>query len=280
MDPDTTPSLRMTVLASADNIAIVRHGLAGFAEALGAMPDLVDDIKTAVSEAVTNAVVHGYADSAGPVDVLAKVTGRNLEIVVRDYGAGIQPRPLTDEDTSLRVGLALVGALSDEFVVRGEEGQGTEVRMTFDLDRAERGEVEQHDMPSADVAPTETETRLSIRGAEAGDGVLPKVLTLMVARADLDLERLSDAQMIADFLARWSSTVDSRPLDISVLEAAGAIQIKVGPLEPGLGEQMLASNEVPGLGNTLERITHRAEVAEVPTGAGPAEYLVLELRSD
>jgi len=73
----------MTVLSKPENIAVVRHGLAGLAEGLGAEPDLVDDIKTAVSEAVTNAVVHGYPESVGPIDVEARVTDSLLEIVVR-----------------------------------------------------------------------------------------------------------------------------------------------------------------------------------------------------
>ncbi|MDX6616667.1 MAG: serine/threonine-protein kinase RsbW [Solirubrobacterales bacterium] len=281
MSEKTAPAIQMTVLSSPENIAVVRHGLAGLAEGLGAAPDLVDDIKTAVSEAVTNAVVHGYPGSVGPIDVEASVTERRLEIVVRDQGAGIQPRPLSDEQTSLRVGLALIGALSDEFVVRGEDGGGTELRISFDLDRGERGEVEQQEHLSAQSMPGENEARIAIRRAAASGAAIPKVLEMFVARADLSIERLSDAHVIGDFLSNWTSqAVDSKPLNVAITDGEGKVEIRIGPLEPGVGTRMLESNALPGLGNTLERITDRAEITRTDTDAGPAEYLVLELRSD
>jgi anti-sigma regulatory factor (Ser/Thr protein kinase) len=281
MSEKTAPAMQMTVLSSPENIAVVRHGLAGLAEGLGAAPDLVDDIKTAVSEAVTNAVVHGYPESMGPIDVEASVNDRRLEIVVRDRGAGIQPRPLSDEQTSLRVGLALIGALSDEFVVRGEDGSGTELRISFDLDRGERGEVEQLEPLSAQSTPGENEALIAIRSSVASGAAIPKVLEMFVARADLSIERLSDAHVIGDFLSNWTSeAVDSKPLKVAITDGEGRVEIRIGPLEPGVGTRMLESNALPGLGNTLERITDRAEINRTDTDAGPAEYLVLELRSD
>ena len=281
MSEKTAPAMQMTVLSTPENIAVVRHGLAGLAEGLGAAPDLVDDIKTAVSEAVTNAVVHGYPESMGPIDVEASVNDRRLEIVVRDRGAGIQPRPLSDEQTSLRVGLALIGALSDEFVVRGEDGSGTELRISFDLDRGDRGEVEQLEPLSAQSTPGENEALIAIRSSVASGAAIPKVLEMFVARADLSIERLSDAHVIGDFLSNWTSeAIDSKPLKVAITDGEGRVEIRIGPLEPGVGTRMLESNALPGLGNTLERITDRAEINRTDTDAGPAEYLVLELRSD
>jgi anti-sigma regulatory factor (Ser/Thr protein kinase) len=54
-----------------------------------------------------------------------------LTIVVRDHGAGIQPRPARAEPPALGLGLPLIAALSDAFELKGSAGQGTEVRMTF-----------------------------------------------------------------------------------------------------------------------------------------------------
>jgi serine/threonine-protein kinase RsbW len=281
MSEKTAPALQMTVLSKPENIAVVRHGLAGLAEGLGAAPDLVDDIKTAVSEAVTNAVVHGYPESMGPIDVEATVTDRRLEIVVRDQGSGMQPRPLSDGETSLRVGLALIGALSDEFVVRGDEGSGTELRISFDLDRGEGGEVERPEPLSAGSTLSEDQALIAIHSTVAGGDAIPKMLEMYVARADLSIERLSDAHVIGDFLSNWTwQAVDHKPLEVAISDGEGRVEIRIGPLQPGVGTRMLESNALPGLGNTLEQITDRAEVAAVDTDAGPAEYLVLELRSD
>ena len=55
----------------------------------------------------------------------------DLTIVVRDHGAGIQPKPARMEPPALGLGLPLIAALSDAFELRGTAGQGTEVRMTF-----------------------------------------------------------------------------------------------------------------------------------------------------
>ena len=56
-----------------------------------------------------------------------------LTIVVRDHGAGIQPRPARSEPPALGLGLPLIAALSDAFELRGSTGMGTEVRMTVRL---------------------------------------------------------------------------------------------------------------------------------------------------
>jgi anti-sigma regulatory factor (Ser/Thr protein kinase) len=92
-------------------------------------------MKMAVTEACTNVVVHAYDEDAGmlEVEMLADETG--LTIVVRDHGAGIQPRPARAEPPALGLGLPLIAALSDAFELKGSAGQGTEVRMTFSYAR-------------------------------------------------------------------------------------------------------------------------------------------------
>jgi hypothetical protein len=57
----------------------------------------------------------------------------------------------------------------------------------------------------------------------------------------------------------------------------GALEIQVGPLKPGLGSEMLERIEIPGHGNTLERLSDHAEVSERQTDEGPAEFLMLRL---
>jgi len=89
--------------------------------------------------------------------------------------------------------------LSDEFVVRGVEGSGTELRISFDLDRGESGEVSQQEPLSAESLPSEDEALIAIHSTVAGGGAIPKVLEMYVARADLSIERLSDAHVIGDF---------------------------------------------------------------------------------
>lgn len=272
--PASTPALRLALPANAENIAVIRQALGGMAAELGADPELIDDIKTAVSEAATNAVVHAYPEGeGGPIEVLATARGSQFEVVVRDRGVGMQPRPLEPQEPSLRVGLALIGALADQVEIRGEQGAGTELKIGFDLER--------QDDPLYEAGEPETvgvgQTRIAIEGSETAGAAIPKVLELLAARSDLDLDRLGDAQLVGDFLSSAASTIDSKPLEVSISELDNAIEIRVGPLEPGLGEKMLRSGDLPGYGNTLESVADRTEVTTQDTDKGPADFLILEI---
>jgi anti-sigma regulatory factor (Ser/Thr protein kinase) len=273
-------TLRLTLPARAENIAVVRQALAGVAGALGATDKLVDDIKTAVSEAATNVVAHAYPEGEeGPLEVCATLTGRNLEILVRDRGTGIQPRPVDGESPSLRVGLALIGALTDSFSVSGEEGQGTEVKLVFDLyrdaDSAESvGEVER------EVGPAEVQ--IAVRGSEQGGAAIPKVLEMLVARSGLTIDKLADAQLLGDHLAHWNSqtTVDARPMELKIEDENGSLTLHIGPLDPGQGARIIESSELPGLGKTLERLADELAIEKGEHGGSPVEFLRLEIRAE
>jgi serine/threonine-protein kinase RsbW len=112
----------------------VRQALTGVADALDFDASVLADMKMAVTEACTNVVVHAYEDDGMlEVEMLAGEDG--LTIVVRDHGAGIQPRPARQGAPALGLGLPLIAALSDAFELRGSAGLGTEVRMTFSYAR-------------------------------------------------------------------------------------------------------------------------------------------------
>jgi anti-sigma regulatory factor (Ser/Thr protein kinase) len=140
------PEVLLTMPARPEGVGVVRQALAGMADALDFDPTVLADMKMAVTEACTNVVVHAYDEDAGmlEVEMLADETG--LTIVVRDHGAGIQPRPARAEPPALGLGLPLIAALSDAFELKGSAGQGTEVRMTFAYARS--GD-EPRDLPDA-----------------------------------------------------------------------------------------------------------------------------------
>jgi anti-sigma regulatory factor (Ser/Thr protein kinase) len=131
----TPPEVRLTMPARPEGVAVVRQALAGMADALDFDAAVLADMKMAVSEACTNVVVHAYEGDAGTLEVELHAGVDGLTIVVRDHGAGIQPRPARSEPPALGLGLPLIAALSDAFELRGATGSGTEVRMTFVYDR-------------------------------------------------------------------------------------------------------------------------------------------------
>ena len=129
--PPAPPEVVLHMAARAEGVGVVRQALAGMADALAFDAAVLSDMKMAVTEACTNVVVHAYDEEAGQLEVQMLAGEEDLTIVVRDHGAGIQPRPSREGPPALGLGLPLIAALSDAFELRGTAGQGTEVRMTF-----------------------------------------------------------------------------------------------------------------------------------------------------
>ena len=84
--------VRLTLPARPENVAVVRHVLGAFAEALQLPDPVIEDMRLAVTEACTNVVRHAYADGEpGPVEILIRPDGDTLQVIVSDRGP--RPRP-------------------------------------------------------------------------------------------------------------------------------------------------------------------------------------------
>jgi anti-sigma regulatory factor (Ser/Thr protein kinase) len=113
------------------SVAWARKTLAAFAAAAGVRGERLQDVRLAVSEAVTNAVAYAYDGSPGDVHVIAAVVAGELWIVIADDGSGMQTRP--SESRGLGLGLGLMARLSDALTILTRSSGGVEVRMRFDL---------------------------------------------------------------------------------------------------------------------------------------------------
>ena len=110
---------------------------AGFAAQLDPTLDELGDIKTAVSEAVTNAIVHAYPEDIGQVQLKLRICPDNvLEISVRDHGRGIpdvekarQPMFTTGGEERSGMGFTIMESFMDRLTVRSTPGRGTTVTM-------------------------------------------------------------------------------------------------------------------------------------------------------
>ena len=121
-----------------ENEGFARVAVSAFAVQLDPTLDVLADIKTAVSEAVTNAIVHGYADVPGNVTVTAALRDDGmLEVAVTDKGKGIadiaqamQPFYTSQpEKERSGMGFSVMQTFMDKVTVESELGQGTAVRM-------------------------------------------------------------------------------------------------------------------------------------------------------
>ncbi len=156
-----TPNLRETYEAEPASVGRARRDIAGFATAAGASVAQIDDVRLAVSEAVTNAIVHGYRGAAGHIRMIAHVDAGELWVVISDDGCGLRPR--TDRP-GLGLGLGLIARISDHMTIVTPPAGGTELRMRFDLSvdaedaiGASRGSVGiESEMASAVASPSRT----------------------------------------------------------------------------------------------------------------------------
>ena len=131
--------LKMTISADIANDAFVRSSVAAFCLPLEPSIDGLEDIKTVVSEAFTNSVIHGYdGDKSKFVEVCVSLEDGKLEIIVKDDGCGIadidramQPFFTTKpEQERSGMGFALMSAFMDDMKVISAVGEGTRVVMT------------------------------------------------------------------------------------------------------------------------------------------------------
>jgi serine/threonine-protein kinase RsbW len=130
--------LSLTVPAEPASVAMVREAVGARAAQLGLGRAATGDLKTVVSEACANVVLHAYAGATEPgsLEVELFPTGHGLSVVVRDRGAGIHPRPEGERPSSLRLGLLLIGALSCGFQLNSTRGKGTELKIRLPLGTA------------------------------------------------------------------------------------------------------------------------------------------------
>jgi anti-sigma regulatory factor (Ser/Thr protein kinase) len=262
----------MSLPARAENVAVVRHALAGLAERLGMDEASLADLKTVVTEACMNVVVHAYAGTEpGPLELEAEGDFEGLTVVVRDHGTGIRPRP-DIERPSLRIGLTLIAALSSSFEIKGGADKGTEIRMHVPLHALENGTKTGETFAVA----ADEETRIRVGPPEIVGPVLSRALSALAARQEISVDRLSDTMLLSDAIsARAPQGFADGHVSLSIAELPEGMELKVGPMTHGGAERLRASFELPGLGGSLEALTDELRIEDGDEG----EYLVVGISS-
>jgi serine/threonine-protein kinase RsbW len=125
--------LARSVPAIPENVSALRHAVTELVERAGASERARGDVALAVGEACGNVVLHAYPPGeTGPLILEARITERQIEVIVTDMGRGMVPRP---DSTGLGLGLPLMTTLARTLAISdGHDGRGTAVRMTFGLD--------------------------------------------------------------------------------------------------------------------------------------------------
>ncbi len=130
--------IKLEFPSKSSNEAFARAAAAAFAAQLDPTLEELGDIKTAVSEAVTNCIVHAYPDCVGKIRLRFRLLEKNtLEIAVQDWGRGIEdvekarePLYTTGGEERSGMGFTIMESFTDKLRVRSRPGHGTTVTMT------------------------------------------------------------------------------------------------------------------------------------------------------
>jgi len=285
----SAPNVRLVLVNLPENVFLVREVLAGLAYVMPLAEGQLDDVKTVVSEACNNVVLHAYDGARGKLDVEIRVADGELEVSVRDTGGGLRPRPQTSDQID-GIGIPVILALSDRVEFTGGIDQGTHVRMQFDVpgarqlaspsdpapDIARTPGDRSVDVPDAAETPSgsTTSATLVVAPLSLAGSMLSRPLTALAARARFSIDRLSDLQLMTDAIAahagRWLA---GNRLHVGVVLATRDLELRIGPLRPGTAGQLVSDTAVGGLAPLIQTL---ADDVAVET-CGEAEVLTLRM---
>lgn len=242
--------LNLRLHSGPDSAGLVRAALGALARPLFLRAELLDDVKTAVSEACNNAVDHAYRGQHGTIAVGVDVGLDSVEVSVRDWGGGFQP--LAPDGERLRVGLPLINALADRAEFLTAPGSGTEVRMGFDIRHDQRRDGLLARLEESDDLEAWTPWRRGLAGDVVvtllPDELLPSVLepltSAVTARSRFSLERFSDVFLVTREIGEfveWSAS--SARISLALSAGAQQLELTIGPLRTGTIEELRRMGE-------------------------------------
>jgi serine/threonine-protein kinase RsbW len=258
-----SPAVRLELDSRPETLTLVRGVLAGVAELIGLDPELLDDLKTAVSEACNNVVMHAYDGEAGPLGVRMYIDPEAIEVVVQDHGSGLPPLAPADE-TIRGVGLSVIRALAEHAEFRAVPEGGTEVRMTFAGERDGKPLFHLPSEPGPDdhgEAWLSGDAVVSLSPISLLAGVLGRVARALAARARFSLDRFSDVYLVTDAIAAHAGRAAKGPrMSFAISTDAQRLELTIGPFVDGSSGQL--SGEAPdySAASALAKLSDELEV--------------------
>jgi serine/threonine-protein kinase RsbW len=236
------PIVDLHVQSRPQTLTIVRGMLSGIAEELAMDPELLDDLKTSVSEACNNVVLHAYAGRPGPMDVRVFVDDDAIRVSVEDRGVGVPEPGAAIGDGSGGLGVSVMQALAREVRLVARQGGGTEVEMRFDGRRGDRplfrppaaATVEHR--PAAESSAAEDEVAVTVSPVALLSPVLGRIARALAATAHFSLDRFSDVYLVTDALAAHAEHAALGDRITATLRASQRrLTLALGPFRRGSG---------------------------------------------
>ena len=226
-----------------DSAGLVRAALGGLATPFVLRPELLNDLKTAISEACNNAVEHAYRGRHGVIAVHVDVGFEAVEASVRDWGGGFQS--VAPKEDRMGAGLPLINALADRAEFLSGPGNGTEVRLWFNMRHDARRDPLLARLEESDDLEAWTPWRRGLSGdvvvtllpRELLLGVLEPLSNALAARARFSLERFSDVNLLTQAIAAHvESAGSSARVSFALTAGDGQLDVIIGPLRAGTAD--------------------------------------------
>jgi serine/threonine-protein kinase RsbW len=274
---ESPPNVRLNLANTPENVVLVREMLSGIKEAIDLQGSEFNDVRTAVTEACNNVVLHAYEGQEGPLEVEVYLTAQTLGILVRDHGVGIPWQSRSPEADTEGIGLHVIQTLAPGAELKDGADGGTEVWMEFAA--ANAGSLELPDegspgLPTLALPGTPTTTTICIAPISLARSILPRLVIALAARAHFSTDRISDAQMLADALvAHAHGAMSADKLSVDVVVEPRDLELQISPLNVGRARQLIGESELGYLGRVIEKLADRHQVAS----SGSHEVLTVGL---
>jgi anti-sigma regulatory factor (Ser/Thr protein kinase) len=238
--------------------------LTAFAEVLDLDPQLLNDVKTAVSEACNNVVLHAYDGECGPLTVSVAASPGAIEVLTRDRGGGLQQ--IIPSPDRMGIGLAVIRALAEGAEFQALPAGGTEVQMSFARDvtvpplpRGQpRGGLDNLTVElSGDVVVTLTPSSLLAC-------MLPRISRAVAAHSHFTVERVSDLDAVAEAIAtRAERGAAGESIRFSIHASSRRLVLTVGPLRQQATSRGAAGESADGARAPLAALVDELAVERV-----------------
>jgi len=234
-------TVRLRLESRPQTLTIVRGMLGGVAELLAIDPELLDDLKTSVSEACNNVVLHAYGGEPGPMEVGLYIADDRIRVTVTDRGVGMIAPPAT-ADAGQGIGLSVIRALTESVRFASAPNDGTEVQMDFAVTREGRTLLTAPAVASPDSElpiAQECEVVVSLSPVTLLPGVLGRLARTLAATAHFSLDRFSDVYLVTDTLAAHAaSAAAGERIEARLRAEDRRLELVVGPFRKGTGSRL------------------------------------------
>ena len=258
------PIVGLRLQSRPQTLTLVRGMLSGVAELLEMDAELLDDVKTAVSEACNNVVLHAYGEGSGPMEVRVFAGADELCVTVDDRGSGFDGVP-DASDGGHGIGVSVIRALARDAAFTSRPGGGAEVTMRFDAHREGRSLFAAPRPAGPDIAfapDGDDDLGLTLSPISLLTGVLGRLARTLAATAHFSLDRFSDVYLVTDTLAAHATSAATSDRVVARLRAGERrLELVLGPFTPG-SSASLADRDADRMSSPLAALADEVTVVD------------------